>query len=200
MFTILVPVLASPITIALGIATRPSRVMRAELSAIRAQKAKPTPAATALSFSWQLDFIGLFLFGAGFGMFFVKITLANSQMARWSDRKSAYHRACTLSHLMRRAAHSIALLAVGSLSIIAFAAYERIYAPHPLLPFKLIRNKTVIGVLLLALIHPVSGRASSTGTFTPSCSSPASTRFCPPPTCLVSLASREPSPPSWRLF
>jgi SIT family siderophore-iron:H+ symporter-like MFS transporter len=38
-----------------------------------------------MSFFWQLDFIGLFLFVVGFGMFFVTVTLANSRTARWSD-------------------------------------------------------------------------------------------------------------------
>lgn len=55
-------------------------------------------------------------------------------------------------------AHSIALLTVGGITIIAFGLYERFYAPHPLLPIKLLRNRTVIAVLLLALVHPMSGR------------------------------------------
>lgn len=61
----------------------------------------------------------------------------------------------------RPVAQSIAMLVVGGVTIIAFGFYERFYAPHPLLPIKLLRNKTVIGVLLLALIHPMCGRIAN---------------------------------------
>lgn len=85
MFTILVPVIALPITTALFIGTRPSRVKRAEIKAVRDTQGKTSLKDGFLSFFWQLDFIGLFLFVIGFGLFFVTVTLANSRTARWSD-------------------------------------------------------------------------------------------------------------------
>lgn len=73
-------------------------------------------------------------------MVFVTFTLANSRTSKWSD------------------AQTICLLVFGFVLIIAFGLYERFYAPHPLLPFKLIKRKTVIGCVLIALIHPMAGR------------------------------------------
>lgn len=58
-------------------------------------------------------------------------------------------------------AHAIALLILGGLFIIGFGLYEHYYAPHPLIPFRLMRNKTVIGCMLIALIHPMAGRIVS---------------------------------------
>lgn len=89
-------------------------------------------------------------------MFFVTITLANSRTARWSDREPLL-----LIPLLPPAdlsAHAIALLILGGLFIIGFGLYEHYYAPHPLIPFRLLRNKTVIGCMLIALIHPMAGR------------------------------------------
>jgi SIT family siderophore-iron:H+ symporter-like MFS transporter len=42
--------------------------------------------------------------------------------------------------------------------MIAFPFYEKFYAPHPLIPFYLLKNKDVIGCLLIALFHPMAGR------------------------------------------
>ena len=42
--------------------------------------------------------------------------------------------------------------------MVGFAVYEKRYAPHPLIPFYLLKNKDVIGCLLIALFHPMSGR------------------------------------------
>ncbi|OCF32227.1 hypothetical protein I316_06141 [Kwoniella heveanensis BCC8398] len=143
-FIILTPVLATPITLVLWRYTRPTRLLRQEQKAAKAAKVR-LPFADRFwigtkAFFWQLDFIGLVLFTLGFGLFFVTITLANSRTARWSD------------------AHSIAQLVVGFVLICGFVVWERFYAPHPLLPFALLRRKTVIGCTLIALFHPMAGR------------------------------------------
>ena len=36
--------------------------------------------------------------------------------------------------------------------------YERLYAPHPLIPFQLLANRTVIICFVIALLHPIGGR------------------------------------------
>ena len=146
MFVIIVPVLALPIMITIWYNTRPDVQMKAEIVAARKIRHE-TPLKTRawqtwLSFFWQLDFIGLFLFVIGFGLFFVTITTANSRTTRWSD------------------AHSIAQLVVGFVIIVAFVVWERWFAPHPLLPFALLRRKTVIGCCLIALFHPMAGRCA----------------------------------------
>ncbi|KAI9635925.1 major facilitator superfamily domain-containing protein [Dioszegia hungarica] len=141
-FIILTPILATPIILVLWRGTRAPRTHRNEIRAARRGErfslGRFKQGARAMF--WQLDFIGLVLFVLGFGMFFVTITLANSRTARWSDP------------------HAIALLILGGLFIIGFGLYEHYYAPHPLIPFRLLRNKTVIGCMLIALIHPMAGR------------------------------------------
>ncbi|WRT66018.1 uncharacterized protein IL334_002969 [Kwoniella shivajii] len=146
-FTIIIPVVALPIIITLWVYTRPSRVHRAEIKARHAAQVQGHSTSqfwtASKSFFWQLDFIGLLLFVVGFGLFFVTITLANSKTARWSD------------------AHSIAQLVLGVVVIGAFVVWERFYAPHPLLPFRLLRRKTVVGCVLIALFHPMAGRCAA---------------------------------------
>ncbi|WVQ82328.1 hypothetical protein IAT38_004456 [Cryptococcus sp. DSM 104549] len=143
MFCIMVPVCALPLVGTLFYAARPNRVRRAELKELRAQRRKVTLKDRLMEFFWQLDFIGLFLFVIGFGLFFVTITTANSRTTKWSD------------------AHSIAQLVVGAVIIGAFVLWEQLYAPHPLLPVALLRRKTVVGACLIALFHPMGGRVVS---------------------------------------
>lgn len=152
MFCILTPVLALPITLTLWRYSRLDQVARAEVRAEKAARPSTPFKARLLagtkSVFWQLDFIGLFLFTIGFGLFFVTITLANSRTAKWSD------------------AHSIAQMVVGAVLIAAFVLWERLYAPHPLLPFALLRRKTVVGCCLIALLSPMSGRITAGYLFT----------------------------------
>jgi SIT family siderophore-iron:H+ symporter-like MFS transporter len=63
-------------------------------------------------------------------------------------------------------AQSIALLVVGIALLVAFVLYERFYAPHPLIPFALLANRTVIICFVIALLHPVAGRIVSGYYFT----------------------------------
>ena len=147
MFCILIPVVAAPIIFVMWYGSRPNVQQRAQMQA--AQQSRRQEAFSVRSWRsvralfWQLDFIGLILFIIGFGLFFVTITTANSRTARWSD------------------AHSIAQLIVGAVVIIAFVVYERWYSPHPLLPFALMKRKTVIGCMFIALLSPMGGRITS---------------------------------------
>jgi SIT family siderophore-iron:H+ symporter-like MFS transporter len=50
------------------------------------------------------------------------------------------------------------MLVLGGVFIISFGLYEKFYAPHPIIPFVLLRKKNIIGCLLIALIHPMAGR------------------------------------------
>ncbi|WVQ82131.1 hypothetical protein IAT38_004259 [Cryptococcus sp. DSM 104549] len=143
MFCIMVPACALPLVGTLWYAARPNRIRRTEIKQIKAQRKQVTLKTTLLEFFWQLDFIGLFLFVVGFGLFFVTITTANSRTTKWSD------------------AHSIAQLVVGAVVIVAFVVWEKRYAPHPLLPFDLLKRKTVVGACLIALFHPMGGRVVS---------------------------------------
>lgn len=49
-------------------------------------------------------------------------------------------------------------LVVGGLCCVGFVAWERFGALHPLIPFKLLTDRTVIAALVIAVFHPVAGR------------------------------------------
>lgn len=54
-------------------------------------------------------------------------------------------------------AHSIALITVGGFLVICFILWERFGARHPLIPFTLLTNRTVIAAFVIALVHPAAG-------------------------------------------
>ena len=58
-------------------------------------------------------------------------------------------------------AHCIALLVVGGVCSIAFVLWERFGARHPLIPFRLLTNRTVIVCFIIAILHPVAGSCVS---------------------------------------
>ena len=72
-------------------------------------------------------------------MILVTVTIANGKGSHWSD------------------GHCIALLVCGGVSVIAFGIWERFGARHPLIPFGLLTNRTVIVCFLIAIIHPAAG-------------------------------------------
>ncbi|KAK4049011.1 hypothetical protein OIV83_004372 [Microbotryomycetes sp. JL201] len=141
MFCILTPALATPIMLTLGIGMRKSSSTKLAVVAPTAstERSRLTLKQKVVSVFWQLDLVGLLLFVAGAGMVLVTITIANGKGSKWSD------------------AHCIALLVVGGLCCIGFVLWERFGARHPLIPFALMKNRTVIICMLIAVIHPAAG-------------------------------------------
>ncbi|KAM0787422.1 hypothetical protein ACM66B_003504 [Microbotryomycetes sp. NB124-2] len=145
MFCILTPALATPIMLTLGIGMRKSSSTKlavvAPTAAVEQSAERPrlTFKQKVVSVFWQLDLVGLLLFVAGAGMVLVTITIANGKGSKWSD------------------AHCIALLVVGGLCCIGFVLWERFGARHPLIPFALMKNRTVIICMCIAVIHPAAG-------------------------------------------
>ncbi|KDE07039.1 hypothetical protein MVLG_02617 [Microbotryum lychnidis-dioicae p1A1 Lamole] len=97
---------------------------------------------------WSLDLVGLLFLVAGAGMVLVTITIANGRGSKWSDP------------------HCIALLTVGGLCVIAFVLWEAYGARHPLIPFSLMRNRTVIVGLITTVVRHVAGGAIGSYFFT----------------------------------
>ena len=52
----------------------------------------------------------------------------------------------------------IAPTVVGGLCCVGFVAWERYGAVHPLIPFRLLTDRTVIAAFVIAVFHPVAGR------------------------------------------
>lgn len=82
--------------------------------------------------------LGVLLFAAGFSLFLLPFSLANSAADQW------------------RSAHIIAMLVLGFVLIIAFVLVERFVTPRPFLRFDLLASPTIIGTLLLAMTYQVS--------------------------------------------
>ncbi|WWC92588.1 uncharacterized protein L201_007547 [Kwoniella dendrophila CBS 6074] len=153
MFCILIPPITTPIIITLWLGTKPTREIRSQIKQAKIEKNAGKTFGQrfwddAKDIFWKLDVIGLLLFVAGIGLFLVTLTLANSRYNKWSD------------------AHTIAQLIVGFALACGFVVWERWFAPIPLLPFALIKRKTVIGCCLIALWHPLAGRCVSTYLYT----------------------------------
>ncbi|WVW81257.1 hypothetical protein I302_103248 [Kwoniella bestiolae CBS 10118] len=153
MFCILIPPIILPILATLWIGTRPEKAIRQDLKVIKRERAARLPLRErfwidAKDFFWKLDVIGLALFVAGIGLFLVTLTLANSKFNKWSD------------------AHTIAQLVVGVLLTIGFAVWERWFAPIPMVPFALMKRRTIVGCCLIALIYPLAGRCVGTYLYT----------------------------------
>lgn len=63
----------------------------------------------------------------------------------------------TMPNPLLPTAHSIALITVGGFLVICFILWERFGARHPLIPFTLLTNRTVIAAFVIALVHPAAG-------------------------------------------
>ncbi|SCZ93932.1 BZ3500_MvSof-1268-A1-R1_Chr6-3g08999 [Microbotryum saponariae] len=167
MFCILVPAMATPIILTLTYGMRPHK-KHVDGSPIKSEKSlqddeedvastivngptisdNKTLWAKTVAIFWSLDLVGLLFLVGGAGMVLVTITIANGRGSKWSDP------------------HCIALLTVGGLCVIAFVLWEAYGARHPLIPFSLMTNRTVIIALIIAVVHPAAGGAIGSYFFT----------------------------------
>ncbi|BGP28642.1 hypothetical protein JCM10296v2_000378 [Rhodotorula toruloides] len=138
MFCILTPALAVPVMLTLGIGMRKSK-KAVEPAPVSNGAPRRSFRQKTVSVFWSLDIIGLLLLVGGFGMLLTIITIANGKGSHWNDP------------------HSIALLTVGGILVVGFVLWERFGARHPLIPFALLTNRTVIVCFFLAVIHPAAG-------------------------------------------
>ena len=81
---------------------------------------------------WQLDIIGIILLVAVFSLILVPFTISGSDGSAW------------------RSAHIIAMLVIGVLCIPVFAIWS-LKAPHPIVPFHLLRDRGVWAALGMAV-------------------------------------------------
>ncbi|KAK5347927.1 ferrioxamine B transporter [Exophiala xenobiotica] len=130
MWAIIYPVCALPLMLALAVTGRRARkagVMAKHKSPLQIMGAKKL----TVSLFWSLDVIGIILLIAVFALILVPFTIAGGISTQW------------------RQAHVIAPLVVGILCIPAFIFWE-LRAPHPLIPFDLLRDRGVWGALGIA--------------------------------------------------
>lgn len=130
MWAIIYPVCALPLVVALYIAS--SRAKKAgALSNYQSAFKRDGTGSTLLALFWQLDVPGIILVIAMFGLILVPFTLAGGVKETWGT------------------AHVIAPLVIGVCLIPVFVLYER-RAPHPLVPFHLLKDRSVWAALGVA--------------------------------------------------
>ncbi|KAF2404839.1 putative MFS siderophore transporter [Trichodelitschia bisporula] len=79
----------------------------------------------------EFDALGVFFFAAGFVLFLLPFSIAESAASKW------------------RSAHIIAMLVIGFVCLILFALIERFISPHPFVRFELLASRTIMGTCLL---------------------------------------------------
>ncbi|KAK0716655.1 major facilitator superfamily domain-containing protein [Apiosordaria backusii] len=132
MWCIIYPVCALPLIISLislGRRARRSSVMDGYTDPIR-----NLPWGPFLSYLfWRLDVIGIILKIAVFALLLVPVTIAGGFEASWT------------------APHVLASLIVDAVTIPVFILWQ-LHAPHPLVPFKLVKDRAVWAALGIALM------------------------------------------------
>ena len=85
-----------------------------------------------------IDAFGLLLLGFGFALLLLPFSLYNYADHGWRNRSL------------------IAMMIVGGLLLIAFTVYEAKYAPHPIMPMRVL-NRTFSSCLVIDFVHLFSG-------------------------------------------
>lgn len=86
----------------------------------------------------MIQVIGIVLLCAGFVLFLLPFTIATSSRNAWSS------------------AHIIAMLVVGFVLLISFGFWEKFGARHPFVPWRLLKNRTMIGACLLDATYQIA--------------------------------------------
>ncbi|KAL2812447.1 major facilitator superfamily domain-containing protein [Aspergillus cavernicola] len=86
----------------------------------------------------EFDIIGIFLLAAGFILFLLPFTLANSSHNKW------------------KSASILAMLVIGFVTLIVFAIYEKFLSSKPFIPFHLLTSRTALGACLLSFTYQIS--------------------------------------------
>jgi SIT family siderophore-iron:H+ symporter-like MFS transporter len=134
MFGIIFPVVAVPLFLTLIAAE-----VRANRSGLLAGIPSPVRSLTKghlwLDFFWQIDLVGLLIIAAIFSFILVPLTLAGGNGSQWSTP------------------NIIVPLVIGVVICIpAFVVWEMKYARHPVMPFRILRDRQVIAALSVALL------------------------------------------------
>jgi len=134
-FTIVVPVLITPVIAILAIVQRRARRAGA-LQGVVAPWKVSRPSVVARDLFWSIDVIGLALLTAGFTLLLVPITIYVEVDDGW------------------RSGRIIAPFVLGAVVLVGFFVYEAMFAPHPLMPLYLFRTRSVICAFALAILMP----------------------------------------------
>ncbi|KAH7207069.1 major facilitator superfamily domain-containing protein [Fusarium oxysporum] len=133
MFAIINPICALPLIIFMFILGRQTK-----RSSLEQEKSGSSSwSASVKAFFWELDVIGVLLLTAALAMTLIPLTLAGGQSAKWKD------------------AGILTPLVIGLILFPIFVIWER-KASHPMLPFHLVKHRTVWGCLGISSVFPLA--------------------------------------------
>jgi SIT family siderophore-iron:H+ symporter-like MFS transporter len=134
MFGIIFPVIAIPLFLSLLFAEK--RAKRAgALEGIPSPVRSLTSGHLWLDFFWQIDLVGLLLLAAIFAFILVPLTLAGGNGSQWATP------------------NIIVPLVIGVVICVpGFVIWEIKFARHPVMPFRILKDRQVIAALSVALL------------------------------------------------
>lgn len=119
-FTIIVPVVVAPLCLLFF-----WNQQKAKKMGLLAPSRGPLTLSTVKQYCIEVDLIGIILLAGGMALFLLPFSL-------WSYQKDEW-----------RSAMIICMIVFGGLLLIAFALYERLWAPVTFIPFNLLMDRTV---------------------------------------------------------
>jgi len=133
MWCIILPFTAIPIILALSLAHRRAKSFN-KLTSLSSPYRASSLRSLCVSLFWQLDVIGLVLLCAMLALVLIPLTIAGGISSRWAH------------------ADVIVMLVIGFLLVPAFVGYEMLVARHPVVPFHLLNDRSIIGGLFVAMM------------------------------------------------
>ncbi|KAF1997707.1 MFS general substrate transporter [Amniculicola lignicola CBS 123094] len=133
-FAIIFPVVAAPLYFVLKVNLSKAK----QQGILSAEKSDRTLLQSIWYYMVQFDILGVSLFSIGLTVFLLPFTLATSAPNGWSS------------------GYIIAMLVVGFVVLGLFVLHEMLVAPVPMLNYKLLSDRTVIGTCLLGATYQIS--------------------------------------------
>ena len=99
---------------------------------VPAKESKRTVAESLKHYAIEFDLVGLLLLAGGLALFLLPFSLYSYQADGW------------------KSALVVSMIVIGGLLIIAFAVYEKYFAPVTFIPFELLTDRTVLGACVLS--------------------------------------------------
>ena len=136
------PALLAPVCFALSVAQCQAR-QRGYLRGVVAPWKFSSKAKVAKTIFWQIDLTGLLLMVASYTLLLLPLTLVRQEGNQWTSAKI------------------LTPISVGAVTFAVFLLYEARYARHPILPWTLLRRRSIVFGFAIAVFHPMAGAIQS---------------------------------------
>jgi len=132
MFAILIPLTAAPLILTLWLQSR--RLRKEDRDPVLPWKSDGL-VLTMKKLVSELDLVGIIFLSAGLALLLIPLTIASSQPGSWQSP------------------HIIAMIVLGGVCCGVLAIWEIRLARHPIIPFRLFRDRTVVGGVLSGFFY-----------------------------------------------